>query len=251
MPRKIPPPLSVALTFLRAERGWTQKELADAVGISDKVLSFYERSRTHLSRPDLETLVAVMGLGPEAIDVALFAIQQVRPGEDAPAGLTEAERRGIERATAVVGHAVAEATRSELGRRLRRSRAQQAHAEATALWEYLKAQPARDRRVLIEGGKDYQTWALAVRLCEESAKAAAADAGRAGELASLAVRAVELAPGEEGWRLRLQGYAWAFFGAHYGADKFDRFLYEVIAPDITYEAPDSPQLHRFLNGDCQ
>jgi transcriptional regulator with XRE-family HTH domain len=241
MPRDIPPPLSVALTFLRAERGWTQKELADAVGISDKVLSFYERGRAHLRRPLLETMVAAMGLGTEAIDVALFAIQQIRPGEKASAGFTEAERQGIERATAFVGQALAEATRSELSRRQRLFRMQQAHDQAAALWEYLKKQAPYDRRVLVEVGKDYRSWALAVRLCDESEKAAADDAGRAVELASLAVRAAERAPGEEGWRRRLQGYAWAFLGnsrrvagdlsaAH---QAFDRFLQYWGPPEPT------------------
>jgi serine phosphatase RsbU (regulator of sigma subunit)/transcriptional regulator with XRE-family HTH domain len=47
------------------------------------------------------------------------------------------------------------------------------------------------------------------KLCAESIAAAADEAGRALELAELAVQVAELAPGGEGWRSRLQGYAWA------------------------------------------
>ena len=50
MPRSIPPPLSVTLTSLRTAQGWTQKDLAQAVGISKKLFSFYERGRSALSR---------------------------------------------------------------------------------------------------------------------------------------------------------------------------------------------------------
>src|ERR1700704_5627730 len=33
MPRSIPPPLSLVLTYLRAARGWTQRDLAVAAGV--------------------------------------------------------------------------------------------------------------------------------------------------------------------------------------------------------------------------
>jgi transcriptional regulator with XRE-family HTH domain len=244
MPRIIPPPLSATLAFLRNERGWTQRELAKAAGMSVKVLSSWERGRTHPSRPLVESLVALMGHGPEAIDAGLFAVQQIRPAtaeSGASGGPTEAERRAIERAVAVVGRAVADATRSELMRRNRLLRIQQAQEEADKLWEYLKNLPARDRRVLVKGGREYKSWALAVRLCEESSKAAAADSARAVELAELAVRTAELTLSEEPWRQRLQGFAWSFLGnarrvagdlpgADQGFDHFHR-LWRAPAPN--------------------
>lgn len=215
MPRTIPPPLSLVLTFLRSERGWTQKELAQAAGMSVKVLSFYERGRTRLSRPLLESLVARMGLGSEAIDVTLFALQQIRPAleaAEAPGGQAEATRRALERAAAVTGGAAFTAARSELARQVRALLIQQAREEADRRWEHLKSLPAPDRRLLVEGGQEYKGWAFVARLCEESERAAAADSRRAVELAELAVRAAGLAPGEELWRQRLQGFAWAFLG---------------------------------------
>ena len=216
MPRAVPPPaLSVVLTFLRTERGWAQKELAQAAGISVKMLSRYETGRTHPSRPLVESLIGVMGLGPEEIEAGLFAVQQIRldweesSASDAP---TEAERRAIERAAAIAGREVAAATRSELMRVVRLLKIQRAREEADRLWEYLKNLPARDRRILVEGGREYKSPALVARLCEESSKAAAADSGRAVELAELAVRGAELTSVEEAFRQRLQGFAWAFLG---------------------------------------
>lgn len=210
-----PPPLSVVLAFLRTERGWTQKELAQAAGISDKMLSRYETGRTHPSRQLVESLIGLMGLGPEEIEAGLFAVQQIRldweesSASDAP---TPAERRAIERAAAVAGREVAAATRSELLRQVRLFKLQQVQQEADRLWGYLKNLPTRERRVLVEGGREYKSPALIVRLCEESSKAAAADSGRAVELAELALRGAELTPGEEAFRQRLQGFAWAFLG---------------------------------------
>jgi transcriptional regulator with XRE-family HTH domain len=215
MPRTIPPPLSVALAFLRTERGWTQKELALAAGMSVKVLSFYERGRTHLSRALLETIVSWMGHGPDAIDAALFALQQIRPAReesDAPNRPTEPERRAIERVAAVTGRDVADFTRAELVRQAHLLRLQQARQKADKLWDYLRNLPARDRRLLVENGKEYKSWALAVRLCEESSIAAAADAARAVELAELAVRIAEITPSEGAFRERLLSFAWAFLG---------------------------------------
>ncbi|HEV2853273.1 MAG TPA: tetratricopeptide repeat protein [Thermoanaerobaculia bacterium] len=51
---------------------------------------------------------------------------------------------------------------------------------------------------------------MAERLCAESVRAAAHRADRAMELAKLALRVADLAPGSEPWRSRLQGYAWTF-----------------------------------------
>jgi hypothetical protein len=36
MPRSIPPPLSLVLTYLRAARGWTQQDLAAAAGMASQ-----------------------------------------------------------------------------------------------------------------------------------------------------------------------------------------------------------------------
>jgi tetratricopeptide (TPR) repeat protein len=86
---------------------------------------------------------------------------------------------------------------------------QQARQRARELWEYLESRPARDRRVLIEGGREYRSWALCELLCSVSEKTAANDAGQAVELAALAVRIADLVPEEE-IRKGLQGYAWAY-----------------------------------------
>jgi len=215
MPRPIPPPLGIALTTLRSAQGWTQKELAGSTGISESLISDYEKGRRPLGRARLETLVAALGFSPEAVDSILFGLESARPEARSlrrPFDLSVAEGRSIQRARLAVARAASEAMRSELLRSLRDARVQQDRAEADELWSRLKPQAARDRRMLLEHAREYQTWALAERLCAESVKMAPAHAGQAVELADLALRTASLAPAEPCWRARLQGYAWAFVG---------------------------------------
>jgi transcriptional regulator with XRE-family HTH domain len=242
MPRSIPPPLSLALAVLRLARGWVQGELAKATGISGKMISRYETGRAPLTRELLETMAAALGYGPDAIDRTLLHLQEIGGGEPEPSGCpvapTGEERRIIARA--VAARALAEA--EELARSLQTLKMQQARQQARQLWDYLRARPAHDRRVLVEGGREYQSWALCELLCSVSEKAAANDAGKAVELAALAVRIAELVP-EEGIRQGLQGYAWAYLGNarrvqgnHPAADeafaRSDRFL-SAGAPGIS------------------
>jgi hypothetical protein len=110
---------------------------------------------------------------------------------------------------------VEQAVLAQLGFQLERQAPhapEQARRGAQELWDYLKDRSARDRRLLVEGAQEYQTWAFCERLCFASETAAPNDAGEAIELAELAVRVAELAQGEEAFRMCLQGYAWAFLG---------------------------------------
>ena len=98
-------------------------------------------------------------------------------------------------------------TRAFQAPRIRRAR-----QEAQELWASLKGRPIHDQRALVDGEEKYRSWALCERLCAESEKAAPADAGRAVELAGLALRIAGLVVAPEAWRSRLQGYAWAHLG---------------------------------------
>jgi len=215
MPRSIPPPLSVTLTSLRTAQGWTQKDLAQAVGISKKLISFYERGRSVLSRQMLERMVAAMGLGPAAIDSHLASLQSIRASveiPDSPVGPTAGEHRRIETASAAAAREAVDQTRSVMTRAFQAPRIRRARQEAEELWSSLKGRPIHARCALVDGEEKYRSWALCERLCAESEKAAPADAGRAVELAGLALRIAGLIPAPEAWRSRLQGYAWAHLG---------------------------------------
>ncbi len=212
MPKPRPPLLGSALRFLRFAGGWTEAELACALEISPDLISKYERGLKPLRRTRLEELLAVMDVPPEAIDACLLALGIAFPPEipGSPVDPTPAERRSIHRAAAGAGQKAAEATGERLAENARRLRTAQVRREAGEHWEALSRLSPMRRRAVVEAEPKYWTWAVAERLCAEGAKAAAHRADRASELAKLALRVAELAPGSEPWRSRLQGYAWAF-----------------------------------------
>ena len=61
-------PWGTVLTVLRVSRGWSQKELAAAAGIRPDVVSDYERQGQKRSPDRLQSLAAIMGYPPQAVD---------------------------------------------------------------------------------------------------------------------------------------------------------------------------------------
>jgi transcriptional regulator with XRE-family HTH domain/tetratricopeptide (TPR) repeat protein len=215
MPRPIPPPLNLALTVLRSSRGWSQKELSAASGLPSGILSDYEMGRRPLTREKLEALAEILGIDPGQLDATLLYVRSLQPVEEPPGpplSPTREECEHIERSAALVGHLSSGVTREEMTRSLREAGILRDRDGAEAFWQRLKLYPVEDHRFLVENGRSLRTWAVSEKLCAESARAAAADAGRALELADLALGVASQVPGPAGWRSRLQGYAWAFIG---------------------------------------
>lgn len=207
-------PLGIVLTLLRVEQDLQQKEVSRRTGINKGLLSDYETG-TKLTRETLEAIVDHIGRDAEDIDVGLFAVKLIRlPAElpVSPVDPTPDEIRLLRRATQAAAVAAGESTLAELTVWVRRTRAAEHRREAAVLWERLRKESPRNRRLLVEGRRDYQTWSLAELLCDESRNAAAGDAREALELAELALRIAELAPGSEAWCARLQGYCWPHVG---------------------------------------
>jgi len=210
MKPKIPPPLSLALDILRTREGWTQKELAAAAGIPANLISDYERGRKTLSRERLDFLLTAMGLQPSrALRAAMRFLQDEEIREPDP---PDPESRQIEAVAADSGRLMADVTRSLMKLWTSQGQALEARQQARVLWEDLKRRPPEQRSLLVEKVAKFRNWALGELLCEESVKAAGDSADRVLELANLALRVAELIPGEEAWRQRVQGYAWAHVG---------------------------------------
>jgi transcriptional regulator with XRE-family HTH domain len=71
--------------------------------------------------------------------------------------------------------------------------------------------PAPRRRRLLELTRDAsRSWAVAERLCEESARRAAHDEVEALDLAALALYVAERVPGTESWQAVVLAFCWAF-----------------------------------------
>jgi len=208
---------ALTLIYLRTERGWTQKELADALGFADeKQISRYERDERQWSRELLDTLVAPLGYSSEAVDALLFVYSLVAsPPVEEPASfvpLTAAERSRIDRATLAAGATLTAILRDELIRRKRREKKDAALREAGELVDVLKDADHQERRDLITVFPEFRTWAVALKLCEASVKAAAHKAEDALELAELALFTAGKLRGEERCRWRLQAWCWGHLG---------------------------------------
>lgn len=217
MPRTGLSPEALTLIVLRSWLGWSKKQLAATLGFADeKQFSRYERGEKPLSRENLDSLAAALGYSPETLDALLFAFRLVFPEEPeehaeavSPVALSAAELRRIDRAVMAVGWSVASAIRACLVQQKSAEKAEAARREAGELWQRLRATPRGERRELARTVPAFRSWALVVRVCEASVRVAAHRTEEALELADLALFIAEQSPGEESWRARLQGYAWA------------------------------------------
>jgi tetratricopeptide (TPR) repeat protein len=216
MPRSAPPPpLGLVLATLRKRRGWRGRDLEAAGGLPARSVSLYEVGKRRLTRERLEALAGVMGFGGEEIDSLLLNFDPAAGAAEAapasPVDPTAEEARQVRQLASQLGRVAADLAGSHMLKRLRARRARQDRQRAAALWARLRKATPAERLLLVESAQEFQLWALAERLCEESAEAASDRADRALELARLAHRVAELAPeGGDAWRSRLEGYALGF-----------------------------------------
>ena len=64
----------------RVDRGWVQRQLADAAGISQGTVALAETGRRNLSLPMLERMAAVLGV--EAADLLRAAVKDAATGTE-------------------------------------------------------------------------------------------------------------------------------------------------------------------------
>ena len=211
MAREALPDLSIVLTFLRSAQGRAQPALAEAAGISPNLVNDYERGRKALRRNRLEHLIAFMGYPPDAVDAVLSCLEEIRTAASGvpadPSDRFALSRRRIETVATQVGRMAATFTRSLLTLLTVEGAGLHDRQHAELLWARLKRRSGPERRLLVEEAKEFRSWALCERVAAESAERAPSQPREALELAELALRMAELAPGGEAWRARLQGYA--------------------------------------------
>lgn len=194
------------LRFFRLRKGVTKGELASACGISAHTVDRWENGAVPLSYDRLVEVLAVLGIPSEAADAALFADWLANPPAE-PGPIPGEASRLIRRAAVAGGWAGARAASAELSVDFLRRQAPRHRRWAAERWAGLKtlSAPRQDAALRVLLG-DERSWALAERLCAASTAAAAHRADEARRLAQLAVRVAGQVPGDERWRLRLQGY---------------------------------------------
>ena len=198
---KEPGSLALLVQFLRSLRGWTQAELAEAVGLDPSTICRYEQGDSKPRRKNLERIAAAVGVSMPLVDAcflpameAACAAASLGPEirfEDLQ-GTTDlgATVAGTVRSAAAAFLATLEASDQSARKKDGRPSAEDWLAAADA-WERLEACSFEEALFLIESCREFQTCALAERLCRESMNRP----DRAVELAELAVRAARRAPG--------------------------------------------------------
>jgi tetratricopeptide (TPR) repeat protein len=209
---KTPSLLGLALTIARTAAGWNGKQLAQAAQIASSTLSLYESGKLTLTRERFKELVAVMRPEPDFADRALLAAALVTPTYEVPPTLTERDVQTVSKASIVAGIETVDLIQTRLTTSIQSERVKKAHEQAATLWERLKKYSVEERRILVEGATDYHEWALCVRLCRESERAATRSTAEALALAELALLVAQNLPGPERWRFRFVGQAWLFIG---------------------------------------
>jgi tetratricopeptide (TPR) repeat protein len=88
----------------------------------------------------------------------------------------------------------------------------QDRAPAGALWARIRALPPPRQYHELRQAPAGEHWALCEAACLESQRLSAEDPQRAADAADLALKIAERVPGENAWRAKLRGFAWAHVG---------------------------------------
>lgn len=211
-----PEDLKIAIAFLRAFQGWNQTELAKAAGIDKSLISLYELGRKKPSPKTMERLLKATGVPPSLFEDVLRMIHMVRV---AAADLDVESTTVAEDLAWAVAVSLKLALIELLGglddmdeEEPAQGTPEKDRVEAEELWSTLQPFSPQDRRLLVKEGREFRSWALVERICQECEEVAPNDPVQAQEIAELALVIAERVPGNEAWRSRLQGYAWAFMG---------------------------------------
>jgi tetratricopeptide (TPR) repeat protein len=205
-------PYGDALAVLRSALKMSQKELARLAGLRPTSVSKLERGVNKLKRRRCEELAMAMGYPRSAVDEALAFIARMQAEVSRPAlsglGTADAEvLRSIDPLVAAFEKKAGEFARAWFEGITREGLLLEAKRRGTVLRARLLAHPPEARLALVRDVSEFQDWALAVALCDESVAAAPDSAAEALALAQLAVEVARRVPGDAGWRSRVEGRA--------------------------------------------
>jgi len=203
--------LGLALQYVLAATGWTSQDLADAAEVSKATISNYVTGNgVQLTRGKLDALVAKLGIGPARVEKAVAAARLVREETPAPASPVDPvgeEWHVLDQAVAFGLGETAHLMQARMLREIREQHYLEDRKEAEARLHTLQGLRRAERRVLVEAAPEFHTWAVCVRLCDESEKKAPHSAREALSWAALACRAARHVPDCGGFRSRLLGFA--------------------------------------------
>jgi transcriptional regulator with XRE-family HTH domain len=200
------PPRSLALTILRVIRRFSQEELAEAAGLRPGTISDYERGKREPSAATVRRLAAVMGHPAALTERTLAFAAGVEEALDEAAASPEGDGDLPRRLAAEAGRTMETFVCAALSRLA----AEEARRHARQVLDALRGLAPGDRRRFVGSFPELCTPAVVEAVCAESERLAADHAGRARELAELALFIAGRVPSRV--RAQAQGYAWAFIG---------------------------------------
>ncbi|HEV7667688.1 MAG TPA: helix-turn-helix domain-containing protein [Thermoanaerobaculia bacterium] len=206
----IGPVLPSALKALCSVLGWNQGKFARALGVSRTTLYRIETGLSELSEEQVERAKAILEVTPEEFEAAVqwvtLVFNRLNAGIVPPAADS---RRGR---LARQFEAVVRDARAFLESKIREIEVEEAKEEAEQLWQELATRSQKERLLRVETCDEFLTPAFIARLCDESVNAAPKRASDSAELADLALKVAERAPGTEAQRAGRLNQAWAFVG---------------------------------------
>jgi DNA-binding XRE family transcriptional regulator len=202
--------LGVSITVLRNRDDLTQKTMARKIRVKASTYSAWEQGASEPGHGNFEQLAEAFHLSPPALEALADLFGSI------PA-LLGAAREGGERAAASSVRMAVLFTQAgeEIFREQRAAStpAPEDRRQALELWARVQEyETAAERQAVVLEVEDFWIWPFCELLCDESLKAAPDSAGRALELAGLALAVAHLVFGDEAWRASLRRYAWAHFG---------------------------------------
>ncbi len=205
----------ICLYILRSLHGWSQGELAKALGMPASTISEYERGKRYVPERIVRHAAAAAGIPAQDLldlETSLRGLQSLLRSAPVPnTPLADLAAEGLSLGFEDLARRVIERVLTSSPAWKGSSRSTRDLVPADVLWAELERCGMEERRLIVEEGVEYQTWGLCKLLCEKSLEAADGQ-GDALELAKLALQVAELVPGDEDWRECVQAFAWAHLG---------------------------------------
>ncbi len=213
MPRNL---RSLLVSILALWHDRSQKQIGAASGVPPKRVSQLLRGE-EIEDEVFERLLAATSDQPAEVAIVTACLEALA-GLEQDQELTAAERAevelGVQEGAGLIRRVLTEA--------VRRSRAtpaldrypqpqpadlEPARWHAAVLFQLLQDLPEDHQLALARAAREYQSWALVERLCEESVVQASRDLGRAAFLARLAREVARRVLGPKGWVRRVRAFA--------------------------------------------
>ena len=211
MPRNV---RSLLVSSLALWHDRSQKQIAATSGFAPKRVSQLLRGAEIEDDVFARLLAAVSG-EPAEVAVARTYLEAMA-GLEQDQELTAAERAevelGVEEGAALLRRVLTEAVRRSRGAPAMDRYPQAADLEparwhAAMLFQVLQGLSEDEQWAVVRVSREYRSWALVERLCEESTVQASRDLERAAFLARLAREVARRLPGPKGWVRRVKGFA--------------------------------------------